>query len=129
MKITKSFRFDEEVIEHSRNNPLISSFADFCCEVYKKKFMNIEEKAKKLEKLCKEVEYLRADLQKIKCEDVSKLLPSKEYFWMKTEGVKRLEKATFKGVFNYFNNRFKSKLNPRQFRILMDRIKNKKTED
>jgi len=127
-KETRTYRFETEVIKHSENNPLIPSFAEWCSDRYRKEFMEVETISKKMQTYFDMGNACKEQLKKIKKEteegaDLSNLMQH-ELNWIKTEANKRLEKATFEGVYKFFINKFnRTDINRKQFRLMVKRMK------
>lgn len=126
-KETKTYRFESEVIHHAENNPLISSFAEWACDRYKKEFMTVETLSKKMQTYfdmandCKDQLILLK--QEIKDGSDINLLSPHELRWIQSEAQIRLKRGTFEGVYKFFVNTFnKSNINRRQFKLLCDRF-------
>ena len=126
-KETKTYRFESEVIEHSEKNPLIPSFAEWCCDRYRKEFMEVETLAKKMNTYfqmgndCKDqITKLKKELEK--GSDLSNLKPQ-ELAWIKNEAPRRIKRATFEGVYKSFCNTFnREDINRKQFRLMVERF-------
>ena len=133
-KETKTYRFESEVIEHSEKNPLIPSFAEWCCDRYRKEFMEVETLAKKMNTYfnmandCKDrIAELKKELEK--GSDLSNLKPQ-ELAWIKNEVPRRIKRATFEGVYKSFCNKFtRDDINRKQFRLMADRFKTGKDHE
>ena len=130
-KETKTYRFETEVIEHAEKNPLILSFAEWCCDRYRKEFMEVETLSKKMQTYfdmandCKErVTELKKELEK--GSDMTGLAQH-EIAWLRTEAPRRIKKATFEGVYKSFVNTYnKPNINRRQFRLMIERLTGEK---
>ena len=127
-KETKTYRFESAVIKHADENPLIPSFAEWCCNRYRKEFMEVETLAKKMNEHfqmandCKDqIQELKAELEK--GSDLN-ILKQHELAWIKNEAPRRIERATFEGVYKCFINTFKREdINRKQFRLMVNRFK------
>jgi hypothetical protein len=124
-KITRTYRFDQEVIEHAEKNFLISSFANWACEAYRKEFLSIETKKAQLDEALLKVRQLEQELLALQnSTDLCAFLKKEELFWLKNEANKRIEKASFEGVYRFFCNTFnRVDINRHQFRLLVERFK------
>lgn len=126
MKIQRNFTIDKEVVEHAKNNPLIKSFSDWIVEKYREEFFSTERLVKRLEELKKEEEYLRKQIQESKNHKGKSLFSERELNWLKNEGLKRLKKTTFEGVYKYFITEFdRGDINRRQFNLVVKQLEGK----
>jgi len=127
-KETKTYRFEVEVIKHAEENPLIPSFAEWCCDRYRKEFMEVETLARKMQTYFNMGNDCKARVAELKKEiekgsDLNNIKPN-ELIWIKNEAQKRIKKGTFEGVYKYFVNTFnRPDINRRQFRLMTDRFK------
>ena len=132
-KETKTYRFEIDVIKHAEQNPLIPSFSEWACDRYRREFMEIETLAEKMNMYFQMANDCKDRLQelkeeKAKGEDLGMIKPH-ELNWIRIEGVNRVKKATFEGVYKAFINQFnRPDINRKQFRLLIDRFDEDKTE-
>lgn len=126
-KVVKTFSFDEDVIEHSKGNVLISSFSEWCSERYREEFMNVESLSYKFESLNKQLDFVRSSLKKLKEEEkdsLGVLFSDVELSWIRDVGVDRISRTTFEGVYKFFVSKFnRVDVGRRQFRVVVDRFK------
>lgn len=128
---TKTYRFETDIIDHAEQNPMIQSFAKWACERYRQEFMSISGlKNKKdyfsrmLQECTKQIEeYDHAEL------GIDSLFCREELTWIQTQGIERVKRFTFEGVYNKFCNDFcRDDITRRQFRIVIYRYNNKNTQ-
>ena len=127
-KVTKTYRYDEEVIEHSEKNPLISSFANWACEKYRNEFLGLETKNTQLKEALGVVDKLKAEIENIKNkeQEAYNILEDFELAWIKNEAPARIARASFEGVYNFFIRRYKKDITRRQFRLLVEQQEKEK---
>lgn len=126
-KLTKTYRYEKEIITHAETNPAIHSFAEWACDRYRKEFLDIESKIKQLEDITVQADRLKAEIKQIKASDKNMLLSDAETRWIQNEAVSRIQRATFEGVYRYFTREFgREDINRRQFQILVDKYGVKK---
>jgi hypothetical protein len=131
-KETKTYRYEIEVIKHAEENPMIPSFAEWACDRYRKEFMEVETLAKKMEtyfqmgNACKD----RLQILKQEIESGDDLnIPKHEREWLRTEAPKRIQKATFEGVYKCYVNTYKRhEINRKQFRLIIERLTGEKLD-
>jgi len=126
-KETKTYRFESEVIKHANSNPLISSFAEWACDRYKKEFMDIESLSLKMQSFFDMANECKDQLKKLKKAQIREsdlgVLKIHELNWVKNEAPKRVKNATFEGVYKYFVNHFDRKdINRRQLRLFIEKF-------
>lgn len=126
-KQTKTYRFETDVIKHAESNPLIPSFSEWACDRYRKEFMSVESLTRKLEYYSQMADSCRSEIQNLKnqVEELSDYsnFTDVELDWIKNEGVRRVKRATFEGVYKAFVNKFnKVDFNRRQFKLLLERF-------
>lgn len=127
-KETKTYRYESGVILHAEQNPLISSFAEWACDRYKKEFMEVETLSAKMHTYFGMANDCKDRVSKLKEEqskgsDLSILNP-RELLWIKDEAPGRVKRATWEGVYKAFVNQFgRDDINRRQFRLLVARFK------
>jgi len=112
---------EDDVLEHSKNNPCIKSLSNWFNSTYKKEFMRLEKAKNKLKDNLIKAEYLRKEIKRLKKEEenIPKIVSKKAVEWIRNEGVARAKNATVEGVLKFFNNKFNEKLTLRQFKILL----------
>ena len=124
-KITKTLRFEKDVIDHAQSNPFISSFPDWACKAYKKEFMDIEHLSRQAEKYRDLANQCDLKIQELKDRKPAAMsfLNSEELDWLNVEGKRRLANATFEGVYRYFVNKFdKQDMNRSQFKKIIETL-------
>ena len=122
-KITRTYRFDADVIEHASKNPQITSFAEWCSEAYRQQFMQISKLADELKHKIQEVEALKQTIKKLKQQQQKETLPQEEIEFLK-QAPGRIERSTFEGVYKFYINNFGRDVSRRQFKILIDKYQN-----
>ena len=127
-RIIRSICLPPRVERHIKKNVEIKNFSSWVAEKYEEEFLNIEARAKELErttKLRKKIKDEIRELKKQKREFLS-TLPRQSRSWLKNEGPDRLKKiksghVNFEGVYMFFVNNFdlRDQVNRRQFKILI----------
>ena len=121
-KVTKTFRFDKRAIAHSKTNPNITSFAEWCSEQYLKEFMSEEYFKQQIEEHKHQIDLLKKQID-FKEDENTYILNQYETAWIKHEAPKRIAKATEEGVYKYFVNKYNRKdITRRQFRLLVEKL-------
>ena len=126
-KETKTYRFESEVIKHAETNPLIHSFAEWACDRYRKEFMEIATLVGKMQTYISMGEDCKLRIRQLKTEQEKgtdlDILSPKAIAWLKEEAPRRIQRATFEGVYKLFCNTFSvDHINRRQFRLLVNRL-------
>ena len=120
-KITKTYRFEKDIIDHAENNIKIQSFAQWANDRYRKEFLNIEIKAAQLQEVLQQAEQLKAEIRELKQQEAKPVLREQEIRWFQRASVKRIERSTFEGVYKWFVHGFRRpEINRRQFKIFID---------
>lgn len=128
-KVSKTYRYDSDVVAHAEKNPLISSFANWACDKYRQEFLSLETKTAQLEEACKLVENLEADIATVreKEKETLNMLKDHEISWLKTEAPRRLKTASFEGVYQFFVRTYKhNEITRRQFKLLVEKYRDEK---
>ena len=122
-KITKTYRFNKDVIKHSETNPLINSFSEWCCDKYMSEFMNIEQTALKINDLYSTIEKLKSNIKELKKKENNfDFLSVQELNWIKEDALNRPHPYN-EGVYKFFVNTFNRRdINRRQFHLILDRL-------
>lgn len=121
-KIVRTYRFDEDVIEHSLNNYEIPSFADFCCNKYREEFMTLEKEMKALEFHTKKVEMYEKNIEHLKKVGDHSMFRLEEIDWVKDLGINVFREYSERGALVRFNNHFGRSIKIGQFRRLVEHI-------
>jgi hypothetical protein len=120
-KITKTFRFEKDVIEHSEKNPNISSFAEWCSEQYKKQFMSEQYYKEQIELHQQQIKLNEQHIKDLSENNLNILNPY-ELEWIKQVAPGRIKNSTEEGVYRFFVNTYNRKdINRRQFRLLVEK--------
>jgi hypothetical protein len=126
VKITASIRIDNDVFEHSRKNPLISNFSNWCNDKYRDEFMSIEKTALKINELYETIEILKDNIKDLKQKQIDQfdILTPQELNWIRTDALKRPHPYN-EGVYKFFVNTFNRRdINRRQFHEILKRLEN-----
>jgi len=130
-KETKTYRFEKQVIQHAEENPMISSFAQWACDSYKKEFMEIEILSKKMDDYFKMANVCKDRIKNLKSSETQGNkgieFNDREILWLKKEAPERIKRATFEGVYKAFVNTFdRHDVKRKQFRLLINKFSGKK---
>lgn len=121
-KITKTYRYDEEVIKHAEQNERIKSFSQWACDKYRSEFMELTAKKLKLAEIEKQAYSLREEIKALDNKAKTTILGLHEKLFIQTEAKERIRNSTFDGVYKWFTNSFGRKdLTRRQFRLLVEK--------
>lgn len=113
---------EEDILDHIKNNPNIKNISECFDLLYRKEFLNVEKKIKKLEWHLGEAEKYKEEIKVLKGKKKPNIISEEAAEWIKTEGMEMLERAEDKGVLKFFNNEFNEKLSLRQFKILLKEV-------
>ena len=121
-KITRTYRFDKEVITHAMANQEISSFSEYCCIRYREDYMALESEIQLLEKHTKIIESCKKNIENLRGKHGRSMFRVKELDWIKKKGVKAFHSYSQRGVLMRFNNLFGRHVKISQFRRMIEHV-------
>lgn len=125
-RIMTSIKLDIDVAENIKQNQFINNFSDWTNSEYRKQFMTMSGKTKRLQELINETELLKQEIQNEKKDrkEVRAMISQVEWDWIKGKAFPALyitKQGNFDGLYKVYCNRFNRKdIDRRKFKLLID---------